>query len=352
MQDTAVGARGSIFLVTRYSIYKPESSGLRLAKQAKTHDAYRQALFAEVRLAARQQVFDAVTAASLMSQGVPAGVEVHWLVGVSDLLPAHHRAKLEATLQAVESAGSVRTKLLTIASGLCDHFEGRTYPSLSAATEEFILDTLRGRDEAFATVRLDDDDALAASFCPDLARFLKKDLAGFLVSFPYGLEGVFDPATGTIGDVRRRYSPTLALGLSFINFHGAGGAFTDERVHVYRLGSHIRMARRNPVILCAQKVGYLRTLSAFNDSATQTRHEYLPPALAEELADLHLPFAESGLSPQPDPDAGLASIVLSEATPRVGKLRARNASLKRKLKKLQAEVKRLQTPADPMPPEA
>lgn len=328
-------AAGTIFIVTRYSVFNKDMGGLRLAKESTSLDDYRARLFDPARLNSRHQVFETITAASLIGQDA-CPCQIHFIVFTSDILPPEHMAKLEKTLAAVEANSPIKTRICTIASGLAPE---AGYASIGGAADDLISKTMEGHDAPFATVRLDDDDALAASFCADLSRFVKPEFAGFVVTFPYGLEGAFDAETATIRDVRRLYAPNVALGLAFINACKADGKYADPRVHVYRLGSHMNVHRTNPVILWAQRVSYLRIVTEHNDSRASARHGFQPLAFPDEMTGFkQLPF-------EPPVTSEVEEFTLTDAMPQVGKLRDNAARLKKEVRSLRVEISRFKAAA-------
>lgn len=264
-----------IFIITRYSVLNKGRSGFRLAKYSDNFFSYKNNLFSDNRLLSRHKTFTKITASCLMNMH-HGDANIHFLVLVSDLMPAEHMEPLMDTLQDIDSKG-VSTKILAITTADYSVVKDNVYKTISEAIDAYIQDSLASHDEVtFVSVRLDDDDALSSSFCMQLENYMKKDLAGFPVTFPYGLQGYYDTSSDDFKDVRKIYYPKIALGLSFINHYSKEKGFSDSRIHVYRLGNHTKIDQSDPVIFDSMKLAYFRTISLYNDSGDIPYHNYLP----------------------------------------------------------------------------
>lgn len=284
--------RRQIFVVTRYSVLNKALHTWQLARDAADMQRYEQQLFEPGRLAERLALYKGVTLPSLVGQTLvrdasPAKAELVVGVLVADRLPAAHRHELEAALAETLGAVGVRFEILTVAperEGEATHSQP-VHAGMGVAIDDLIRRNLNG-DTVFASVRLDDDDALAPEFLQHVAEYLKPDLAGMHLSFSDGLQGFVDPVTMTASDVRAVSKPKNAQGLTFINSF-IGGQFANESLHVHRFLGHREVDSLTPVIVDARALGYFRTMSPSSDIA-DTRHEKHEPATQEQIAGLAL----------------------------------------------------------------
>ena len=289
--------RRQIFVVTRYSVLNKALHTWQLARDAADMQRYEQQLFDTARLAERLALYKGVTLPSLARQTLVANSStadasapaVGLVVGVlvADRLPADHRHELEAALAETLGGAGVRFEILTVAP----EREGTTNPErvvhagMGVAIDDLIRRHLSG-DTVFASVRLDDDDALAPDFLERVAGYLKPDLAGMHLSFSDGLQGFVDPRTMTATDVRLVSKPKNAQGLTFIN-SSIAGQFASEALHVHRFLGHREVDSLTPVIVDARALAYFRTMSPSSDIA-DTRHAKHEPATTDQIAGLNL----------------------------------------------------------------
>ena len=280
----------SIFIITRYSILS-QSMAARLRASSGDFDQYRKRLFSDSRLNARHVEFKTITVPSIISQ-LECPAKIFFLVITSSELPCYHLAKLQETLGRIESNKNIKTILAFVSpAATSDKAEDNVFPSLTQATSENIRIQLKGADsQVFASVRLDDDDALSSSYCMNLSKYVKNELTGFPVIFPYGLQGFFSESTATIQDIRRFYRLSISPGLAFINCYSGDRGFSDKRVSVYGLGNHAKIATKNAIIYDSRWLAFFRTFGSFNDSATDGGRggnytKYLPHISANDMND-------------------------------------------------------------------
>lgn len=284
--------RRQIFVVTRYSVLNKALHTWQLARDAADMQRYEEQLFEPSRLAERLAIYKGITLPSLVGQSLvkdasSAAAELVVGVLVADRLPEGHRHDLESALDETLGAAGVRFEVLTVAperEGEA-HADRVVHAGMGVAIDDLIRRHLSG-DTVFASVRLDDDDALAPDFLERVAAFLKPDLAGMHLSFSDGLQGFVDPTTMKATDVRVVSKPKNAQGLTFINAH-IGGTFANESLHVHRFLGHREVDSLTPVIVDARALAYFRTMSPSSDIA-DTRHEKHEPATAEQIAGLAL----------------------------------------------------------------
>lgn len=282
----------SIFIITRYSILS-QSMAVRLRRSSGDFGQYKERLFSDSRLNARHAVFKSITVPSIISQ-LDCPAKIFFLVITSNDLPCYHLEKLQEAISRLDSNNNIKTILSFVSPAATSVKEGDSvFPSLRQAAAENIRRQLKGADsQVFASVRLDDDDALSSSYCMNLSKYLKKELVGFPVIFPYGLQGLFSESTATIQDIRRFYRLNISPGLAFINCYSEDRGFSDKRVCVYGLGDHTKIDCKNAVIYDSRRLAFFRTFGSFNDSATGGGRggdytKYLPHISASDMNDFN-----------------------------------------------------------------
>lgn len=244
-------------------------------------DAYITSLLHPDRLTARLEIFKALTIPSIAAQQV-ADCELHWLILISDLLPTDHLNQLKAALAAVEDAG-VAVSLLTVAANEANADPNEhLYAGMGMAIRLTLQRDLADRESLFATVRIDDDDALARQYSQRLSQYLRPEFVGFHASFPLGLQGII--ANGEVTDARIIHREQIALGLAFINRY-SGNDFSHPAIHVHGFGNHSEIYAKTPLVVDAMQASYLRGLSDENDLG-DPKHSKHRPADQAAIAQL------------------------------------------------------------------
>lgn len=234
------------------------------------------------RLTPRLEIFKAVTIPSIAAQRV-ADCDLHWLILISDLLPHEHEVKLRAALEPVEKAGVV-ISLLRVAADEADADPDRQlYAGMGMAIRMALQVDFAGREVLFATVRIDDDDALASQYSQRLVKYLRPEFVGFHASFPLGLQGIV-AANGEVTDTRLIHREQIALGLAFINSH-TGLGFSHPAIHAHGFGNHSEIYAKTPVIVDAMQATYLRGLNGQNDLG-DAKHAKHRAADSNRIAEL------------------------------------------------------------------
>lgn len=321
--------RQKIFVVTRYSVLNKALHTWQLARDAADMQRYEQQLFEPGRLAERLALYKGITLPSLVAQlpALASGAStVEFVVGVlvADRLPDTHRQELEAALAETLGSSGVNYEILTVAperesvGGAVDAADADrvVHTGMGVAIDDLIRRHIEG-DTVFATVRLDDDDALAPNLLMRVAGYLKPDLARMHLSFSDGLQGFVDPVSMTATDVRLVSKPKIALGLCFINSYIAG-EFASEALHVHRFAGHREIDSLTPVVVDARGLAYFRTMSPSSDIG-DARHAKNELATAEQISELALAIALA-----PGGTTATASANSKASKPNLGKLFRRN----------------------------
>jgi len=276
-----------VFLITRYSVVGKAQHTWNLAREASSHSDYKTQLLAPERLRARLSVFRSVTIPSILAQ-LPTDAELHWIILIAADLPAEQLAELSEGLAPVERGG-VSVSLVKVADSdeAADVQQG-VYPGMGMAARLAITAALGDQAAVFASVRLDDDDALSARYLSALSPFITAEFVGKHISFPLGIQAVYQapgkPLTGA-RVVEKRFN---AQGLAFINSFDRND-FAAAEVHVMNFGNHSEVTEKTPVIDDLSLFAYLRVLTSLNDLG-DSQHNSYRRASKEEIASLGLPF--------------------------------------------------------------
>lgn len=243
-----------IFFIVKFSVeYQlDEHRAMQLAKASKKKGqvAYRQALFAPKRMQQRFSVFENITLQSLAPNLRNPNARLICLA--SDSMPEKYKGRLNALIERYPNA-EVRycgpIKSVDIEAG--------------GIIRGYCLKKANGsqNDIVFATVRLDDDDALSSNFVELLSPYVKSEFSGFWISFPAGVRMSIDAGRVVL---TKAYLPKTSQGLARIS------AFSPEHDGeigtAYGLGSHARVDLRAPVIMDGRQIAYVRTNHKNNDS--------------------------------------------------------------------------------------
>lgn len=167
----------------------------------------------------------------------------------------------------------------------------KDYNSLLIEEVERITNATK-KGTLFATVRLDDDDALSVNFCQRLSKYLDKNFIGFGYACPRGTVGFLNQLN-KFESFHQYYATNIALGLSFINYY----AYSKQKFHspyisVYDLGSHTKVDRVVPVITDATYLAYLRTrhVDSDSDSDARVKRDKKNPVISNDLVVKNIYF--------------------------------------------------------------
>jgi hypothetical protein len=112
------------------------------------------------------------------------------------------------------------------------------------------------QDGLYASIRLDDDDALASWFLERFSGYVQPAYAGHAVTFT---SGVWVRLVGEL-HLERVWMPKSAQGLGYIA--GPGTAYRS----VFELGPHHDVQKKAPVILDERRDAFLRTIYTSGDT--------------------------------------------------------------------------------------
>jgi hypothetical protein len=247
-----------ILVATRFSIFdEKRPKGWVLTRTAADADAYRRALFDEKRLSVKFACFERLTLPGMLAQKPGAGNALRWLIFAGAEMPQRFRERL---LRGVAGLHWVRVVWVDSLA----HFR----KDLGAEVEG-----LRASGVDFATVRLDDDDAIAARYCATLAKCgaQRHDV----VCFTRGRHVQVDVAK----DGRIAW---FSLGGQVRVANNAFGmAMIGE--DIYRAGNHNQVAKHHRVREIDAPDMWLATCSSFCDTKRQARPGTVGPRVAVSL---------------------------------------------------------------------
>jgi len=240
-----------IFIVVRYSVLL-KSKAWNIAKES-DFEEYRENLFAKNRLDQHFYFFRNIMLPSIAVQvSEQSDVDVRLLIITSSDLP--EGAKMELS-KAVTGYGWADTVFLEP--------EG----NMNRAINNYIKSAMAGQDSVYATVRLDDDDALHAGYLSSLAKYLSPAFTGHIVSYPRGHAALYDQDLGQITSAIEVYYPKIALGLAMINcYDEKRDAFLHKTINISQAGKHTTVQERYPLILDESLSAYVRMCYKSSDT--------------------------------------------------------------------------------------
>ncbi len=279
----------NIFFIIRYSVIAPNKNLWRT--QLKTRDEIFEKILNKNRLEFRLDCLEKLTLLSIKSNKSES-VNIHVLVLISDLLDESNLTKLKIALDKTSNTGNSFTyHIEKVKSGLIQSSDGHN--TINDAVKFVLNKTKDLKGSPFATVRIDDDDAISTKYVDNLSKYISMEFSGFLISFPYGIEARVDEKPLTVLQPRHLYFIKNAQGLAYINYCTEDGSFLeDKHLHIFNTGNHTTVDERFPVIIKSDKPLYLRTISNHNDSTGSPNHLKLPPLKDPEVYKNYFGFLE------------------------------------------------------------
>lgn len=239
-----------IFVVMRYSVLS-ESSSKSWKIGDKNIDVYKENLFNFDRLDFHQKLFEEVALRSLKQSfaACDRDIDVELIVMTSTELPTPYKEKL---YECSRSLGWVSVVEVAPQENFINKFG------------DVIFDKVKDcHDIVYATVRLDDDDALHSSFMMELSKYLKPEFSGMAVSFSNGYAGIYNGAQYT--NFHQMNSINNAQGLSLVTRYTHDQGFLCEKVVYAIKASHSRTHWAVPVIADGRFPMYIRTVHEQGD---------------------------------------------------------------------------------------
>ncbi len=212
----------NIVFLTRFSIFETNIKAWRINKHNDIGN-YKKKLFDKDRLENRFNNFEKICLPSILQQ---TSHQWKWHIGISDQLPNTYKQKI---------------------ASLCTDRRIHIYP---VSGINHFVDLCDQSDTNYATVRLDDDDALNANFCNKLLDYKSYDKQ--VISFPFGSRVILDNNKICYGT--EVFYPKIALGLSAINFN------------ILRAGDHSSIDSRYKVVYNNTKDMYYVNCGQYSES--------------------------------------------------------------------------------------
>jgi hypothetical protein len=210
-------------------------------------DSYEDKLFSPRRLGAHAEIFERFTLPSLIGDADDFTVGVF----ISDRLPASWKQRLKERV-------SVYSNVEIVELPPVENFANDISQWIKEKTKIF------SENVAFATIRLDDDDALGRSYFDYLYEYLEPEYSGMCVSFPSGYRGVWK--AGKIVGITRTYLPKTGLGLAHINYFDAGENRAIKSENIFSFSAHRKLDRHFPVLLDGREPLFIRSIHREQDT--------------------------------------------------------------------------------------
>ncbi|WP_334065354.1 glycosyltransferase [Alteromonas genovensis] len=236
-----------IFVFIRYSVVLKARKNNWIVGREEDFDGYKSRVFDITRLKARRALFEKVTLSSIDRQTEMSNVTVVLLT--SDELP---EVEIDALRVLTKSRPWLKIKEL--------NEEEKNYER-SINEEVKSLDS----DLLYATVRLDDDDALAKDYFARLGMFLDEANVNRLVSFGMGYAGLFSEQHNGFTDFKRYYYPKIAIGLAKISkYNKEKDSFSSGSI--YADGKHTIVDQRSVLLLDSRDPAFVRLIHSSADT--------------------------------------------------------------------------------------
>ena len=245
--------RGVLTCITiRYSLMYRSGRSWRIGRE-NDPEKYRKKLFDPARLASRRFLFETLTLPSLDLQRFDPCVH-RVQVLTSRTLPELDRSFLERL-----SASRDWMEVIDVDD------DTQTDP-YQQAFEAFIRGNRRPSGRCIS-VRLDDDDALACDFVDvltDIALRYDDDIA---ISLARGALLPFDEARREFGSLYQYDWPFGSVGLAVAGHFDVSGPDAQIPNCILRMGNHLKIAERVPVVVDCRTPAFIRTVFASQDMA-------------------------------------------------------------------------------------
>jgi hypothetical protein len=210
---------------------------------------YKAELLSPSRLNNRQEIFSKLTLPSLIALNASKSADVELTVQIvtSEDLPATNKDFLGALVREH------------------DFIEVKYHSYTKASVNRDLIEYVEGRvkeGEMYASVRLDDDDALSVAWMEEISRHLIPTFDDYVLSLASGL-GVVLNEKNEITDVSRVKIRCCGIGLAYISRK------KNEPRYVYSIfqcSSHSKIDDKYRTVIYAKGDFYIRTYNTFNDS--------------------------------------------------------------------------------------
>lgn len=237
-----------IFVLIRYSILSKKPASWVIGRDTDFED-YKNKLFENKRLNYHHTIFKKMTlpsiASAISSATANTEVKAKCIVLTSIDLPEAHKKNLYDACQKYSWA-----EIHEIGS---DKIPDEVF-------EEIVSQQLKEQEVIYATIRLDDDDAIATNFMQYVSGYMTKNFCGFALSLSKGFKAFFNQ--GKITAFEEVVTPKIAQGLCYIDYHTKE---TQLAKTIYSIGNHTKVDQKVPVISDARKHAFIWAIHEESD---------------------------------------------------------------------------------------
>ena len=267
-------------IIIRYSVYFAKTKSFILARR-NTTEQYKAKLFDEKRLNMHEFLFLNVTMPSLVHQihgKMDESVTV--MVITSEDLPDKYMKRLNTLASEYSWFKVVLASQESNISKVIDeaiHFEERTL---------------------VATIRLDDDDALSASFLRTIDSYLIEENADKCLTLARGVNANFNSQTLQYSCFHEILYSKVSVGLTYIRWFDPED--DSPFVSIYGLGNHVKVNEVKRLIVDKKEISFLRTHHELSDTAGANANAHVkifntdPTVFFESVFSLNPSLCERG----------------------------------------------------------
>ncbi|KFG91751.1 hypothetical protein BV98_000609 [Sphingobium herbicidovorans NBRC 16415] len=244
-----------VYIIIRYSIISKVNKAWIVSRSDFVD--YENHLFSKERMKERENLFSTHTLPSLknMIDNKPDDIDVKVMIFTSSSMPSIHKEFLY---------------------NLChqDHFriiDVDIEEDYIKAMENYLLEEILSASErpsVYATVRLDDDDALSQDFLHQMSPYINRNFDGFCLSFSRGYRGFY--SNGRLKGYQLQFNPMIGLGLALVSSSNSDGHTNSVRT-IYSVGDHKKVDRKSPVILDSRYPAYIVNIHEHSDMSQKDK---------------------------------------------------------------------------------
>ncbi|WP_368449325.1 glycosyltransferase [Cobetia amphilecti] len=266
--------RKKVFVLTRYSVLSKDAARSWKIGQNSLEE-YERVLFNNDRLDLHQNFFENLTLPALAKSISGSKLDIHHLIFISTKLPSPYKNKIYKTVSGLEYSSIYELSP-----------DDKTLSSIEKIVGDMLVDEEDGA--VYATVRLDDDDALHPSFFKNLEVYVNDSYTNMGVSFSRGYSGVYDGEK--FSSFHKMNSINNAQGQAFIS--KVDKSKTLRTVYGLKV-AHSRLHWVCPVIVDGSKDMYIRTVHQHGDFYSK---EYKDKMSSNDSVDREIVFSSFELN--------------------------------------------------------
>lgn len=242
-----------IVIIIRYSILTSNlKMSWRIGRNNESFDDYKRNLFNSERMAFREKIFKKITLPSLdfIYNNTPNDVVFKVFLITSDELPIGNLNVLNDI--------SKKYPFLSIIT------QSKDKVNISQPLDDYL--SIVDKNEMYASVRLDDDDALSINWLNEIIGFLKPEYNDFVISLTTGFAAKVNE-NAEILDLANYKWMLASAGLTYI------GINNKINTSIYQVGNHTKVDERKKTIIYSKGDFMMRSFSDFNDSVCNFPHK-------------------------------------------------------------------------------